>query len=678
LLRKTFQSFFQHTLNSVAFGITMMALIALYIAIGSGIAQVRMYFEMSEMAFFNAWPLKVLMTLLVLNLTVVTWTRIPFTPPRYGVWCVHLGIITLIFGTSIYYRHKQEGMVWLPIGGSRAQFYSTEERALFFEWNGRLLAAQPLNSLPRYRAYEPERGNADHLNKHDLQGIEPARVSFDVQTGQPKLVKLSDDLKLPSPLKIDVIAYYPYAQIEERFVEDPTSNLTGLELAIRHSPEDVPRYEFLLGSDANHRRTTVIGEAEVQHRHVLTDAELSALAKAAAELHRIHVKVADYTETLFVSPGKSYVLGKTGYTLAVEQFFPNWKLANENAQLPALTLMVKANGSGTSREFRRMVLSGRSTQTDFILDGSPIGKRQSQPIDSKLLITYAFSNPFNLVSSDTPVRHTIVTSSTGKMIHFVTGMSQSSDARDLKSGDRITVGDEEHHDEIQIIRNDHARPVQLVQVVPIAQRDRNADVAGQFQVIRVRVSMGNWSEELAVPFQPFAGDSDPRLSWGDASVTIPETRGLLRMQLSRMQYPLPASVTLEKFELVQYPGGNNLLGPMRDFKSTLRIADLRDPTRQLVDVAHMNHPIYYDNGEWLFFQAQWDPDGQRYSVIGIGNRPAVRMMLTGCGMIFVGLIYAFYIKPIIIRRMKRNALSRALGKMNPPQVSKQPSELVAS
>ena len=36
-----------------------------YIAIGSGMPQVREAFEMNEMQFFNAWPLKVLMALLV-------------------------------------------------------------------------------------------------------------------------------------------------------------------------------------------------------------------------------------------------------------------------------------------------------------------------------------------------------------------------------------------------------------------------------------------------------------------------------------------------------------------------------------------------------------------------------------------------------------------------------------
>jgi len=82
------QKIWNSTLNSVIFGIALMVLVALYIAIGSGVPSVREAFEMNELQFFSAWPLKLLMSLLVLNLAVVTFTRIPFTPPRYGVWTI--------------------------------------------------------------------------------------------------------------------------------------------------------------------------------------------------------------------------------------------------------------------------------------------------------------------------------------------------------------------------------------------------------------------------------------------------------------------------------------------------------------------------------------------------------------------------------------------------------------
>jgi hypothetical protein len=86
----------------------------------------------------------------------------------------------------------------------------------------------------------------------------------------------------------------------------------------------------------------------------------------------------------------------------------------------------------------------------------------------------------------------------------------------------------------------------------------------------------------------------------------------------------------------------------------------------------MNHPVYFGDGSWLFFQAQWDPDGQRWTILGVGNRPGVNVMICGCVMIVSGVLYAFYAKPIIIRRMKRNALQKAAEKQSRSEV---PSEV---
>src|ERR1700722_2256214 len=126
-----------------------MVAIAAYIAIGSGIVSVREYFEMTPLEFFNAWPLKTLMVLLCLNLVTVTLNRIPLTPPRYGVWCIHSGIITLILGTSLYYHLKVEGKTLIPLSHMVNVFYDSGERALYARvLKGELYGMHPLPSLP--------------------------------------------------------------------------------------------------------------------------------------------------------------------------------------------------------------------------------------------------------------------------------------------------------------------------------------------------------------------------------------------------------------------------------------------------------------------------------------------------------------------------------------------------
>src|SRR4051812_25299032 len=153
---------FRHTLRSVIFGIFLLVCIAAYVAIGSGLPGVREYFELDELGFFNAWPLKALMILMVANLVTVTLQRIPFTRPRYGVWMVHTGIITLIAGMGIYYGQKVEGTAFLIKGRTINRYYDRFERALYFQAAGSVTRVA-LPSLPRFNPYATEHGNEGYL-----------------------------------------------------------------------------------------------------------------------------------------------------------------------------------------------------------------------------------------------------------------------------------------------------------------------------------------------------------------------------------------------------------------------------------------------------------------------------------------------------------------------------------
>jgi hypothetical protein len=241
-------------------------------------------------------------------------------------------------------------------------------------------------------------------------------------------------------------------------------------------------------------------------------------------------------------------------------------------------------------------------------------------------------------------------------------------------------GDGHDHGPIKatVVRHDHLRLDESVQIVPPAQRDRNMGDLGVFQVARARVTKGDWSHDVLVPYAQDVVEN----RWDGAPVRIPGTTSNLHLQLGQTRLQMPARITLEKFELVPYPGGEARQGSMfRDFKSTLTIENPRTGEK-FTALAHMNNPVYFTEPgsvpvlgnflpfkrSWLFFQAAYDPERQAWTILGVGNRPGVWVMTAGCVMIFVGLMYAFYVKPIIIRRMKANALAKAAqaaGKVPP-------------
>lgn len=214
----------------------------------------------------------------------------------------------------------------------------------------------------------------------------------------------------------------------------------------------------------------------------------------------------------------------------------------------------------------------------------------------------------------------------------------------------------------------------MISVAP-SRRDRNVDDAGAAQVVRVRVNYGDWSQTVVVPFADEAGDTPSNAAWDGGMVAIPGTPVVLQLQLGNTRRPMPAKVTLDKFELVPYPGGdvNNPRTMMRDFRSTLTIDD--PEYGEMTDVAHLNHPVYFRDNGWLLFQAAYDGQDRTWTQLGVGNRPGVHEMVLACAMIFIGLAYAFYAKPIVIRRMKQNALRRAAAERRAAEVRREPVEV---
>lgn len=660
------------TLNSVVFGITIMALTAIYVAVGSGLPSVREYFEMNEMQFFNAWPLKVLMTLLVLNLAVVTWMRIPFTPPRYGVWCVHTGIVVLVMGMAYHYTLKTEGLTMINLGQSVEHYYDAFERSLYAQVGIRRSAPVRLEDLPRFKPYSRELGNDGYLNHASLRNLSPWLPSgSDPATGRTMRRPIGEELGVPD-LKIDIIGYWPYAEIEfEGFDRDPGVRNTGLQVRPTDHPDAPP--QWLVASEPG-QAAFRFENVELQHKHFSTAEGSRALVQAIEGLHRLTVVYNDQRRELSVQPGQKYALDDLGVTLEVSSFVPNWTTIDGQWRGAAMLMKVTTTASG--RTFNRMVLDGPEVQTDFDIDdptGGPLGKRLTTPIDPNLTVLYRFSDPLRVMPTEVAQRRMLVTTDeSDAIVEVVVGLASPTSVRTLDANPaQIEVGPAPAGPmarpaargaplRLTIERMDDLRPNRKLTEVPSELRDRNAGQAGIFQVIEVRLSAGDWSSEVYVPFQQWALES----GWGGPQILIPGASAPLSLRLGNTFRNMPARIRLDKFEAIPYPGGEVSASQfMRDFRSHLTITNREGRTE--TGTARMNEPHYYDSGRWLFFQAQWDPEEQAFTVLGVGNRPGVWIMTAGCVLIGVGLLWAFYLKPVIIRRMKQKAIeaAQASGKL---------------
>lgn len=679
----------KHTLASVWFGIVVMAALAAYIAIGSGLPAVREALEVNEQGFFNAWPLLALAILLCTTLLVVTLERIPFTPPRYGVWTIHCGIVLLIFGLVYYFRHKTEGVALVPIGQRVSTFHDAYERALFIRAGRRPTIQVRLPELPRFRTYAAQHGNAGSLDG-SLKALAPIVVDYDEQQRAGVPAPLHKVLGLPGeePIEIDILAYYPYAVVGGTY-ELAEGGKTGVKLVLRDPQAGDERTQWLVAKDEGHS-TTNIGTLHLRHIHRDDAVTGESLLQAAQTAHGITWSVRGKSGEITIEPGQRKALAGTGYEVECVEFLPSFPMAGSGEPVDTLELLVHPPpDSPHGKTFRRYVLDQKPVQTDFVLDvegAGPKGKRQTEPVDVELVLRYTHADGLHLAPhAGETERHTFLTKAQtpglwqllasntkpaelafredGVLPIRIDGMSQ------LHSGERVPATME-----LDVTRVDGVKRRQWVQEVPPQQRDRRSGEAGIFQVVTVRLRRGaEWEEIVEVPFTQWI-DHEP---WRFGEVHIPGSRELVRLQLGKTRRNIPAIVQLDSFELVPYAGDFTPNSNMRDFRSHITLID-RASGQERKATAHLNSPVYFDapvmagmlgriwpNESWLLYQSQWDPEGQRYTVLGVGNRPGVTTMIGACVMIVTGLLYAFYAKPLIVRRMKAKALARCT-----PQVAK--------
>lgn len=268
------------------------------------------------------------------------------------------------------------------------------------------------------------------------------------------------------------------------------------------------------------------------------------------------------------------------------------------------------------------------------------------------------------------------------------------------------------------------RAEQLVKPAPVPQEQRVRDARELFSMMRLSVAGGagaaaaapkeapNAAPDAALGAAPDAALGAP-VALGSSSVWLPyhpwvfdRQQEVLRrywlkpttvrlpdgsdleVLFSRQRMPLPAPIALESFVLATNIGGfSGETSSIRNYTSVVRFQEpggTWTPAQEL----SVNEPVEY--GGYSYFQSQWDPPdearqggmasaGLNYTVLGVGNRHGVLLQLAGCIVAVLGMMYAFYVKPVIKRRNRRRVLeeiARAKAEGRAPRFPKDLTEAV--
>lgn len=209
-----------------------------------------------------------------------------------------------------------------------------------------------------------------------------------------------------------------------------------------------------------------------------------------------------------------------------------------------------------------------------------------------------------------------------------------------------------------------AVPETKPRIVPENSRQQKVDEA--FSMIRLEVDSGRGVDARWLRFNAYALPNEDYAYAGRFSY-LPERFRLadgsfVEVLFSRERMALPAPIALEEFELDTHIGGyTGSVSTIRNYVSQLRFYDgarWTDPTPIAV-----NQPT--DFGGFWYFQSSWDRPpgtdangGMNYTGLGIGNRNGVYVQLAGCCLMVAGLIFAFYVKPVLKRRRTEHQRER--------------------
>ncbi len=244
-------------------------------------------------------------------------------------------------------------------------------------------------------------------------------------------------------------------------------------------------------------------------------------------------------------------------------------------------------------------------------------------------------------------------------------------------------------------RWDHGRPFERPVPVPLAERKKDQIGTHDQAMMAVEISASGESRVIWLPFKRFAFlDPDP----GEI-VTLRDGRRL-RLAFGRMQHLFPGfALRLVDFEMIAY----DHRGAPRDYQSIVRVepSDVLGAPADFDTYEHVTKlnaplraPFHWDeDATWLrnftsrmlgglnprqfkLSQAGWDQTGwtqsqelvdqgmldrprARWTILGVGNNPGIHVVALGGIMMGVGIPWAFYVKPWLLRREKRKLASGA-------------------
>lgn len=642
--------------------------------------------ELTEGEFYSFWPLRVILLLFVFNLATATLRRIEFRFEYLGVLTVHTGIIVLALGSIHYQSLKQEGDVLLLAGAEPGEpgpivtsFMDRTRPALWGSLDGGPWSASPIPGLPRYNDYGvPLSDRALDITMPYISASGPGGSIIGARVvGFGAYVDLAP-------------GWAPRALGEENersgeqdeTPDDENSRNVGplvdLELlsSITESGEaSEPRVVASLRLPAGSPKDRVVKLGGVMSIEHLSESEeqrwrlLAMPAPTGANAVLVAHPEHETPEGIAIEPGAR--LDVDGYSITVRSIhpsppFPIITPGYENAESSVVILDVTPPAGDA---FERWIFSRYPELNQDIHGVKPDGRPDRRPADPALALAFLDTSVLQVALRGDEALVRFPAGEEPRIEHVTRGSN-------IELAPRIVLR--------VVDRWSGAVKTERPIATPIA--DRRKDFIGTFDraAIALELASGDWRTVVWLPFARFMN-----VELGSARmVELPDGRSLT-LAFSRLPRPLPAlALRLADFEMIPYPHSDI----PRDYLSQVVVTDLaRGETT--TRTTRLNSPLIHRvrmrwqedrpavanllagavsviaPNRYKFSQAGWDAEGWResaaqaeagrgdrpraaFTILGVGNNPGIHIIAAGGVMVCVGIPWAFYIKPWLLRRRR--------------------------
>lgn len=532
----------------------------------------------------------------------------------------------------------------------QSEFFLVDRPAIYLREKGRTEWVQrPIPNLPRYN---------DYLRSRSEVWAESSRLTSDnFRPRDLKIALRASEPNDPLPdIPIEITHYVRYGFLESRRAAGGNRIDPVVSVRLSNDRGQSQDYQMIAFDPVNQ----VVEEGRMRFVWVENEEEFTRAGEFRSPRLRVRVPGEDIDLTVDVTGeamGDEFLeIDGTEFAYRVDAVEDGLDLGGPD---PVSVAIVQIQSP--ERTFQRWVFSDeRLGNRDFRLGDGGAMHEQPLDIDERIQMRY--------LPGRRPAPVTLIGGPSEEDLHLMLAIgAETPTIQPVGPGQRVEIQPGVFLQVIAFAPRtwSETRPV----IVPPEQRDR--DARQQRSLVRTHVPVGT-GHSAWMPFHiyPFRSRTDAlrRYPFRPAEIELADGR-VIELLYSRERRELPTPIALNDFILTSHIGGfTGETSSIRDWTSVVSFWDAEEGDWVNQQTISMNRPGSY--GGFWYFQSFWDPPeeprregdqgsaGMNFTILGVGNRNGVWTQLAGSIISVFGMIYAFYVKPVIKRRRQQNVMQR--------------------